>query len=81
MNTRTRKYDYLLILQGDYGQGWEDLTAEDKHGPAGSVVGDDGAFSYSSPYKRIRQTLREYRENEGGTYRIIERRELKETAA
>ena len=23
------KYTYLHVLQGDYGQGWEDLTAEE----------------------------------------------------
>ena len=27
-------------------------------------------------YKAIRQNLKEYRENEGGSYRIIQRREL-----
>lgn len=59
------KYDYLYVLQGNYGHGhgWEDLSAEDKAVP--------GAF------KRIKQTLKEYRENEGGHYRIVERREAK----
>ena len=57
----TRKFDYLYVLQGQYGQGWEDLTAEDKAEP--------GAWP------RIRQSRTEYRENEGGEYRIIERRE------
>ena len=28
-----RKFDYLYVLQGDYGHGWEDLTAEDKSEP------------------------------------------------
>lgn len=23
----TRKYTYLHVVQGDFGQGWEDLTA------------------------------------------------------
>ena len=57
------KYDYLYVLQGHYGYGWEDLTAEDSN--------ELGAW------KRIRQTRKEYRENEGGSYRIIERRELR----
>lgn len=69
---RARKYDYLYVLQGDYGQGWEDLTAEDKHGEHTR----DGA-KLRGPWDRIRQSRREYRENEGGTYRIIERRELR----
>jgi hypothetical protein len=30
----------------------------------------------SESYREIRQNLREYRENEGGRYRLIERREL-----
>jgi hypothetical protein len=57
-----RKYDYLWVLQGDYGQGWEDLAAEDKSAADGCDL------------QRIRQTRREYIENEGGTYRIISRR-------
>ena len=24
-----RKYDYLWVIQGNYGQGWEDVTAEE----------------------------------------------------
>ena len=66
---RRNKYTYLYVLQGDYGygHGWEDLAAEDK--------ADSGAG------RRIRQTRREYRENEGGLYRIIERRELRDPAA
>jgi hypothetical protein len=30
----------------------------------------------SESFKEVRQNLREYRENEGGRYRLIERREL-----
>lgn len=59
---KKRKYCYLYVLQGNYGNGFEDLTAEDK-----SVPGT---------YSRIRASLKEYRENEGGNYRIISRREL-----
>lgn len=60
---RQRKFDYLYVLQGHYGQGWEDLSAEDKAEP--------GALT------RICTTRKEYRVNEGGTYRIIERREVR----
>ena len=61
---RSNKYVYLPVLQGDYGygHGWEDLAAEDK-GVAGAR-------------HRINITRRDYRANEGGNYRIIERREL-----
>ena len=63
-----KKYNYLYVLQGHYGQGWEDLCAADKA---------EGA----SAYIMIRSDLKSYRENEGGTYRIIERRELAEVSA
>lgn len=62
---RQRKFDYLYVLQGDYGygHGWEDLAAEDEAEPGAR--------------QRIRQTRKEYRDNEGGSYRIIQRREVK----
>jgi len=27
MATKTRKFDYLYVVQGDYGAGWEDTFA------------------------------------------------------
>jgi hypothetical protein len=59
---RANKYAYLYVLQGKYAHGWEDLCAADMR--------ERGAF------KTIRADWKSYRENEGGTYRIIERREL-----
>jgi hypothetical protein len=57
---KTRKFDYLAILQGHYGvHGWEDLCAAD----------DD-----ATGWREMRQNRREYRDNEGGSYRIIRRR-------
>lgn len=50
------KYTYLYVLQGNYGHGWEDLTASTKR-------------------REVSDNLKEYRENEGGMYRIIQRRE------
>jgi len=61
------KYTYLLVLQGNYGYGWEDLTAEDKN---------SGKNEYGTPWQRIKANKKDYQENEGGVYRIIERREL-----
>ncbi len=58
---KKRKYTYLYVLQGNYGHGFEDLTAEDKANP--------GAL------KRIRQDRRDYIENDGTcSLRIINRR-------
>lgn len=63
----SNKYNYLYVLQGNYGHGWEDLTAEDKKSPPNQ---------YGGPFKRIRANKKEYMENAPGAYRIIERREL-----
>ena len=67
MNTKARKYMYLYVLQGHYGFGWEDLTAEDKNSPRNE---------YGSAWQRIRANKMEYIANAPGMYRIIERREL-----
>jgi len=53
------KYEYLHVLQGRYGFGWEDLTASESRA-------------------EVRSNLRDYRQNEGGDYRIIQRRELRQ---
>lgn len=53
---RLNKYTYLFVLQGHYGQGWEDLCASENR-------------------REVRENRKDYRENEGGTYRIIQRRE------
>lgn len=69
---KTRKFDYLYVLQGNYGygHGWEDLTAEeiDNKKPLDAL-------------RAIRQSRKEYRENEGGNYRVIKRRESRVVAA
>lgn len=49
------KYIYLHVLQGNYGYGWEDLSA-------------------SESFLEIRRDKKAYQENEGGSYRIIQRR-------
>lgn len=62
---KPRKYNYLYVLQGHYGQGWEDLTAAEQT-PAG--------------WREVRDDRNDYRDNEGGLYRIIRRRELRQEA-
>jgi hypothetical protein len=57
------KYEYLYVLQGNYGYGWEDLTAAEK--------------TYEG-LKEIKSDRKAYRENEPGTpLRVIERRVLR----
>ena len=68
MPRKPTKYFYYYILQGYYSAsvGWEDLAAEDK--------AEGGTMA---AWVRIRKTRLEYRQNEGGTYRIISRRDLR----
>ena len=54
---KKNKYTYLHVLQGNYGYGWEDLTA-------------------SESFREVMADKKDYLANEGGTYRIINRREL-----
>lgn len=61
---RPRKYDYLKIIQGDYGCGWEDLDAYDMLQP--------GWFSkFLKNYNAYRQEESQY------PHRAIERRVLR----
>ncbi len=57
------KYTYLKVIQKDYGFGFEDLTAYE--------VNSQGSGSR----KEILNDLKAYRENEGGFFRVIFRRE------
>jgi hypothetical protein len=59
---KTRKFDYLIIGQGRYGQGWEDETA----------YNDDAAGR-----KESRADLKAYRQNSAYPFRLIRRRELR----
>lgn len=54
---KTNKYIYLNVLQGNYGYGYEDLTA-------------------SESYSEVKKDLKDYRENDPRSYRIIKRREM-----
>lgn len=59
------KYVRAVVVQGDYGQGWEDVSTASQPGHAGFV--------------EARQTVKEYRENEPRyPHRIVNRRVLRE---
>ena len=60
---RKNKYNYLWVIQGNYGYGWEDLSAYDKK---------------ESSYADVKHDIREYRIADSAPKRIIERRELNE---
>lgn len=59
-NPRVSKTELLHVVQGNYGQGWEDIAA-------------------SPSWTEARNDIRAYRDNEGGNYRLIQRRVKKET--
>jgi hypothetical protein len=59
------KYTYYRVIQGNYGHGWND---EDFH--------ECGGDFHTRDYKAFKDNLRAYRENGGGIYRVIKRREL-----
>lgn len=67
------KYIYYKVIQGNYGYGWKD---EDFHecDSTGFIRdnADKAAFKYN---------LKAYRENGGGVYRVITRKEIRERAA
>lgn len=58
---KANKYSYYYILQGHYSMGWEDLCAADQT---------------HEGWQEMRDNKKDYHFNEGGTYRIIKRREL-----
>lgn len=63
---KTRKFNHLFVIQGAYGQGWEDVSA----------------YDYPKERKEARSDLRAYRENEPQyRHRMIRRRERNEVAA
>ncbi len=57
---KPNKYSYLYVLQGYYCGSWSDLCAADQT--------LDGC-------REMKRDRKSYRDNEGGTYRIIKRRE------
>jgi len=59
------RYTYYRVIQGNYGYGWDD---EDYH--------ECGSDFHPRDYKAFKENLKAYRENGGGTYRVIKRREL-----
>lgn len=59
---KTTKYIYEYILQGYYFGQWDDLTAAEQN---------------RAGLREIRADRKDYNQNEGGVYRIIKRRTLK----
>lgn len=65
----TQKTELVWYIQGNFGYGWEDVSAY----PMGIRQKD-----YVEQTQLCRNDLKEYRVSGQGTYRIIKRRELLE---
>ena len=63
---KQNKYNYLWVIQGYYGYGWEDLSEYDKK---------------EYKYSEVRHDLKEYRIADSAPKRLIERRELNKELA
>ena len=63
------KYDYYKVIQGNYGSGFDD---EDFH-----ACDSTGYIKDEKARALLKENLKAYRENGGGQYRVIFRRELK----
>jgi hypothetical protein len=65
MKMTTRKFDYIKVIQGNYGQGWEDVS---EYGPVDSGY---------SPLSQVKSDWKEYLISRTGSYRLISRRVLR----
>jgi len=65
---KKNKYTYYKIIQGNYGYGWED---EDYH-----ETDSTGWIKDKEDRETFKYNLKAYRENGGGPYRVIKRKEL-----
>ena len=63
---KRNKYIYTAVLQGNYGQGWEDLVEAD--------------VNNKEELKAFRENVMEYAENDPYPHRVIRRRVLNEEA-
>jgi hypothetical protein len=66
MKENKRKYRYEKILQGFYGQGWEDLTAY--------YCDSTGWIKDKVTRQELGDDIKAYRENEPNAHRVIKRR-------
>lgn len=65
---KKNKYTYYKIIQGNYGYGWEDLSAYE--------TDSQGLFKDKAERERFKYDKKAYRENERAPHRVIFRKEL-----
>lgn len=65
---KARKYTYYKIIQGNYGHGWNDEGFHE--------CDSTGFISTKEGRDALKDNLKAYRENGGGSYRVIKRKEL-----
>lgn len=69
---RTNKYTYYRVIQGNFGTGWEDVDWHEC---------DSQGLLPREKRGELRYNLREYQASGQGVYRIVGRRERRETSA
>lgn len=65
---KANKYNYYKVIQGNYGQGWND---EDFH-----ECDNTGFIRTKEARDALKTNLKAYRENGDGSYHVITRKEL-----
>lgn len=65
---KENKYTYYKVIQGNYGYGWDD---EDYHETNSNYL-----FKNKDARLYFQENLKAYRENGGGAYRVVKRKEL-----
>jgi len=51
------KYQYLYVIQGNYGMGWEDLTYEDTRRDAKRMLRDYDVNETQYPHRMIQRRV------------------------
>lgn len=60
MKKKKNKYQYLKVLQGDFGYGWDDIIAADSRNP--------------DEVRAFREDVRTYFREDPRPYRVVSRR-------
>jgi hypothetical protein len=73
---RTNKYNYLAVIQQNYGQGWEDVSEYETNSKGEPEEYTDKKDSKGYRQSLLRLDLKEYKLT-GYATRVINRKELK----
>ena len=71
----TKKYNYLKVIQQQYGQGWEDVSEYETDSQGAPIEVSDKPSPKGKRESLLHHDLREYRTT-GYPTRVIKRREV-----